>query len=251
MIKRYISRLFKGENSVKNRWKTYAGFAILFIAIILLFRDGCQSRRQLKDYKGQVVNFNLKEQVFKVTVDNKNREIIEQNQMILTQAQAIDSGVLENTRLKKIKSQVRVTSTAKIDTIFIPFEEDIKDFDAEGLKDVMIDPGKYLLLPKKFSKINQWYTIRGLVVKEGLKIDSIRVFNVQTITIGDKKLKGLRNIFKRRIPTVEIINENPYISVTGLQNVVITKKKRWYQTTLIKIGAGFVIGALTATQIKN
>ncbi|KKK73144.1 hypothetical protein LCGC14_2896770, partial [marine sediment metagenome] len=183
-------------------------------------------------------------QGFKTTIDEQDREIIEQHQMILTLSQAIQQGVIKNTKLKKIKSQVRITSSTEIDTIFIPFE-------VEHIRDAKIDPEKYLSLPKKFSKLNQWYTIRGLVVKEGLKIDSIRVFNMLTVTIGDKKLKGLKNIFKQRIPTVEIVNENPYISVNGLQNVVIKKKKRFYQTTGFKVVVGFALGTFTTILILN
>ncbi len=224
--------------------KTYTIFALLIVVIGFLIWDGCNSRKQLNDFENQIAQYDTKEQGFKTTIDEQDREIVEQHQMILTQAQAIQQGLIENTKLKKIKSQVKITSSTEIDTIFIPFE-------IETIWDAKVDPNKYLSLPKKFSKLNQWYTIRGLIVKEGLKIDSIKVFNVQTVTIGDKKLKGLRNIFKRRIPTVEIINENPYISVNGLQNVVIKKKKRWYQTTGFKVAAGFALGTFTTVQILN
>ncbi len=225
--------------------KTYAIFALLIVVIGFLLWDGCQSRRQARDFETQMSEFESKEQSFRRIIDKQGREIAEQNQIILTKDQAIAQGLIANTKLKNIKSQVRVITSTRLDTIFIPFNEpDVFD------PDIFDDVNNVISVPKPFLAFNKWYWIEGRIVKRGLEIDTIQFFNTQTVTIGNKRLKGLRNIFKRKIPTVEIINESPYVSVQGLQNVVIKRKrKKFWQTTAFKVGVGFGLGIYTAVKL--
>lgn len=221
---------------------------IIGIIIGILFRDGCNSREELKDFQDQISNFQLKEQGFKKTINKQGEEIAEQKQIILTKDQAIQQGLIENTELRKIKSQVSINTNTVLDTIFIPFDVYLTEnnFDNEET----IDWTSVIKVPKSFSRLNEWYTIKGKIIKTGIELDSIRFFNRLTITIGQKKKKGLRNIFKRSIPLVEVINESPYVSVGGLQNIIIKKKpKRWYQTTFFKIAVGFALGTYTTIRI--
>ncbi len=223
--------------------KTYTIFALLIILIGFLVWDGCQSRKGLTDFENQMADYNVKEQGFKVTINEQGEKIAEQRQIILTKDQAIQQGLIENTRLKKIKSQVKIITRTKIEKEFIPFN----DYD---IFDDTWDEEKLISVPKSFKMLNEYYWIGGRIIKKGIEIDSIQFFNRMTITIGDKKLKGFKNILKRRIPTVEIVNESPYISIEGLQNVVIKKRrKRWYETAAFKIGVGFGLGIYATTKI--
>ncbi len=223
--------------------KTYTIFALLIVVIGFLIWDGCNSRKQASDFENQMAEYNVKEQGFIVTIDRQGKKITRQTQIILTKTQAVQQGLIENTRLKKIKSQVKIITRVKIEKEFIPFN----DYD---IFDDTWDEEKLISVPKPFKMLNEWYWIGGRIVKKGVEIDSIQFFNRMTITIGDKKLKGLRNVFKRRISTVEIVNESPYVSVEGLQNVVIKKRrKRWYQTTGFKVLLGFGLGIYTATKL--
>lgn len=223
--------------------KTYTILGLLIIVIGFLVWDGCNSRKQLTDFENQMAQYNVKEQGFKVTINEQGQKIAEQRQIILTKEQAVQQGLIENTRLKKIKSQVKIITRTKIEKEFIPFN----DYD---LFDDTWDEEKLISVPKPFKMLNEWYWIGGRIIKKGIEIDSIQFFNRMTITIGDKKLKGFKNILKRRIPTVEIINESPYVSIDGLQNVVIKNKpKKWYQTTAFKVMVGFGLGVYTTIKI--
>ena len=224
--------------------KTYTAFALLIAMLCFSVWDGCQSKKEARDFGNQMSEYNVKEQGFITTINRQGKKITRQNQIILTNKQAIQQGLIENTRLKKIKSQVKIRTTTRIDTIFIPFN----DYD---IFDDTWDKEKIISVPKPFKMLNEWYRMGGRIVKKGIEIDSIQFFNRMTITIGDKKLKGLRNVFKRRTPTVEIVNESPYVSVEGLQNVVIKKRrKRWYETTGFKVLVGFGLGIYTATKLN-
>jgi len=228
--------------------KTYAIFVLLILVIGFLTWDGCQSRKQAKDFEKQMAEYNVKEQGFIVTIDRQGKKITRQNQIILTKKQAIQQGLIKYTKLKKVKSQVRIITKTKIEKEFIPFVDDDIFDDVED-RVVGVDTSGVISVPKSFSKFNEWYWIGGKIVKRGIELDSIQFFNKQTITIGEKKLKGLKNIFKKKIPTVEIINESPYVSVQGLQNVVIKRNPpKWWNTTVAKIGFGVVIGSYITIQ---
>ena len=229
---------------ILRKVKTYTIFGLLIVLIGFLVWDGCQSRNELSDFESQMAQYNVKEQGFITTIDRQGKKITRQNQIILTKTQAVQQGLIENTRLKKIKSQVKIITRIKIEKEFIPFN----DYD---LFDDTWDEEKLISVPKPFKMTNEWYWIGGKIVKKGIEIDSMQFFNRMTVTIGDEKLKGFKNIFKRRIPTVEIVNESPYVSVEGLQNVVIKKKpKKWYQTTGFKVLVGFGLGIYTTKIVQ-
>ena len=170
---------------------TYSVILISVLIIIILIRDGCNSRKASKDFENRISNFELKEQKFKKIINKQGKEILEQNQMLVTMDQATQQDLLENTKLKKIISQVSITTNIKADTLFIDFVEDDWDDIKPNFDDI-------IRVPKSFSKFNEWYGIEGEIVKEGIRIDSIKFFNQMTITIGDKKLNGFKNIFKKR-----------------------------------------------------
>jgi len=231
--------------------KLFTGVVLVLLAVIaFLYWDGCNKKQSLMDFSDQVAKFDLKEQSYNTTIDKLGREKAEQEQIILTQDQAIQQGLIENTKLKKIKSQVRVITKTKLDTFFIPFDEDTTLYDIDPLNPEF--GIEVIQVPKPFSKVDQWFQVSGTIIKEGIAIDSINFHNSQIFTIGEKKEKGIINIFKPSVPTVEIINNNPYTSVQGLQNVVIKKEpKKWWETTAAKIGFGVVLGTYATIQIGN
>jgi hypothetical protein len=69
-----------------------------------------------------------------------------------------------------------------------------------------------------------------------------------TVAIGDTLRKG--SILRKRDKVVRIAVDNPYVTVTGMSNVVIRQDKKWYQTDAAKIGFGIILGAAVATQVK-
>ena len=95
---------------------------VLLIAVILLVWDGCSKSAQLSLFKKRVANLNLKAQVFEETIGKDKLRLAEQQQIILSQEDAIDNGILVMNDFKNIQSQVRVETRTQIDSVFIPFE---------------------------------------------------------------------------------------------------------------------------------
>jgi hypothetical protein len=64
-----------------------------------------------------------------------------------------------------------------------------------------------------------------------------------TYAIGDTLRTGVFNkLFGKRDKVVRLLVDNPNMSITGMSNIVIKEKKRWYETTAFKFGLGVVAG---------
>jgi hypothetical protein len=70
-------------------------------------------------------------------------------------------------------------------------------------------------------------------------IDTLTIPNKTVVNVGYKKA-GFLNLGKQAVVSVK--NENPYVNVTGLDNVVIRNKKKFYQSPLFAIGVGVLVG---------
>jgi len=65
---------------------------------------------------------------------------------------------------------------------------------------------------------------------------SAKIENAYTVVIGMQKRKGFKNLFKKKVPIVEVTNENPYTSTKTLR-AYVTKSPRPK-----RFGIGFNVG---------
>ena len=203
-----------------------AMLVVLLIAVILLVWDGCSKSAQLSLFKKRVSNLNLKAQVFNETIGKDKLRIAEQQQIILSQNDAIDNGILTMNKFKSVQSQVRVETRTQIDSVFIPFET-IKS-------DTQI---VYQCVDRKFKLVTDEYGIFGLTKQEGVLLDSLYFDGGLAITIGTKSAGFL----KKAEPVVEVKYTNPYIKTKSMQNVIIQEDLKWYdrKRNWFGIGIGF------------
>ena len=108
----------------------------------------------------------------------------------------IDLKETENSQLqisllkwKQLASVTKVVTETKLDTVYIPFNEPV--------------PFEF---SRSFQKVDQWYSIFGLVNQEGVSINNISIPNTQTIVSGKKKISFLKTEYR-----FEITNSNPNI----------------------------------------
>ena len=195
---------------------------------------------KLQDYKNQVIKFKDGEQVFVEKLNERGERIAEQDQIILTQEDAIAHNLLEIETLKKINSQVQVQTITKIDSVFIPIIDTIERviYDTTGLA--------LLKLPTKFGLNNEWYSLYSTINTEGMLIDSLSLYNRQTITFGLKS----NGFLKKPTPSLVIKNENPYVNVNSMSNVVIKNDIRFYDKRGFWFGIGIGTGILIPALIK-
>jgi hypothetical protein len=196
------------------------------VAVILLVWDGCSKDAQLALFKKRVSNLNLKAQVFNETIGSDKRRMAEQQQIILSQNDAIDNGILTMNKFKSVQSQVRVETRTQIDSVFIPFETIKSDTQVV-----------YQCVDRKFKLITDEYGIFGLTKQEGVLLDSLYFDGGLAITIGTKSAGFL----KKAEPIVEVKYTNPYIKTKSMQNVIINNELKWYdkKRNWFGIGIGF------------
>ena len=198
------------------------------------------SKAELSDFKSQMSKFELKEQKYLETISENGNRIVEQEQIILSQTDAINNNLLEIKRLKEIKSQVIINTITQIDSVFVPFVMDSTTNDTLGLDN-------YIIIPKRFSLAEKWYSINGSINKTGLLIDTLSFNNKLSLTIGNKS----QGIFKKPKPIVLVEYSNPYVSTTSMQNIVIKNELKFYDKKSFWFGIGIVSGIGTAVIINK
>jgi hypothetical protein len=212
----------------------------LIVLCIFLIWGAWSKNAEMQDYKDQMMLFKDKEQVFIETENANGEKIAEQQQIIMTQKDAIDNGLLEIDKLKKVKSQVRFVTKTIVDSVFVPFSlEDTTNLD--GLTFEMIK------VPQPFSLTDEWYSLSGKVQKKGLFLDTLSFNNKTSVTIGMES----RGIFKSPRPVVVLKHENPYTYTSEMNNVVIENKLRFYDKKSFWFGTGAVIGIIIPSIINK
>ena len=205
--------------------------ALLLIFSILLVCGWVNERAELKEYKDQMLKFEIDEQRYLEAISEDGTFLAEQEQIILSQKDAINNHLLEIKNLKKIKSQVIVNTITKVDSVFIPFVSDTT------IKDTLV-LDNYIFVPQKFSLLDDWYSFDGTIKKGGVLLDSISFNNKISLTIGNKSM----GFFKKSKPIVLVEYSNPYVRTTAMQNIIIKDDLRFYDKKGFWYGFGVVSG---------
>ena len=100
---------------MKKNVTTYS----LIVIVALLSISILTNNYKLSNYKSQMEKFTLENQSFKEELDDNGDIIIQQEQIILSQKDAISQNLLDINRLKEVSSQVNVVTNTIIDTIIV------------------------------------------------------------------------------------------------------------------------------------
>lgn len=217
----------------------------LVIIILLSFWKGCQYKNDRDNLLTQVSQYQIGEKSFKTKMLKDSSTIATQGQTILTQKEAIRLGLLNlEGAIKKASSQVRVVQKIKIDSVLVPYSD--VDTSVWTLKKTDNCEKKYdsllansVIVPRDFSTEKKWYSINGKVKKDGVLIDSLKIENESSVTIGWKRSGFL---WLKKEPIVEVKNSNPYLQVTKMNNIVVKKNKSLLDSRLFWMGIGIVGG---------
>jgi hypothetical protein len=107
---------------------------------------------------------------------------------------------------------------------------------------VYIDSFPHLRLPRTFHRPGKWLEIGGSINRLGrLQIDSIIIPVSYTIAIGDTLRGGF--LSRKRDKVVRLGIDNPYVQVTGMNNIIVDQpRKKWYQTQAFALAVGGIAG---------
>ena len=146
---------------------------LLLLCLILLVCGWANTRTELLAFQNQISKFEFKEQGYLETINDNGNRIAEQEQIILTQEQAINNNLLEIKRLKEVNAQVVVNTITQIDSVFVPFYVDTTSI---VLNDSIVDMDNFIQVPQQFSLSKEWYSFGGEITKTGLLMDSLSLF---------------------------------------------------------------------------
>ncbi len=230
---------------------------IMLIVVAILLLKTCEMQRDNERLLEQVASYKLGEKAFKKKILEDSSTLASQTQTILTQDEAIKLGLLKlEGDIKKVQSQVRQKQEVRIDSVPMAFIPDgyadttlwiSKIKNGENNKEICDSLiANSIIVPKKFQAEQKWYKIYGKVNKEGVLMDSLRISNESSVTIGWKKC-GFLNL--KREPLVEIKNTNPFLDVTKMNNVVIKPKSGLFSKKSFWIGVGIISGFYLKTKL--
>jgi hypothetical protein len=222
----------------------------LLIVVILLLLKGCEMQKDRDNLLTQMNTLKAGEKVFKTKILADSSTLSTQTQTILSQEEALKLGVLKlEGEIKKVQSQVRQLQDIQIRDIEVPFVPSgytdtsgwyskLKNGDtSRSICDSLI--ANSIIVPQRFSLEQKWYSIDGKVNKNGLLLDSFKIKNESSVTIGYRKY-GFLNL--KREPLIEIKNTNPYLSLSKVSNVVIKPNKSIFKSKAFWTGIGIFGG---------
>jgi hypothetical protein len=107
---------------------------------------------------------------------------------------------------------------------------------------VYIDSFPHLRLPRYFHRPGKWLEIGGQISRAGrLQLDSIIIPVSYTVAIGDTLRKGF--LSRKRDKVVRLGIDNPYVTVTGMNNIIVAEPpKKWYETRAFAFALGGITG---------
>lgn len=205
-------------------------YYIVIVFFVLIFGFGYSQHRSISNYKNQLQKFQLENQGFQEEIDNNGNTIIEQEQVILSQKDAIAHGLLEIDRLKKVQSQVNIVTTTVIDTIVINHTDTLVEY---------INGDAFLKLPHVYNYDTEFLSFNALIKRDGFTLNNLKLDNKTTISVG---FKG-QGLFKPDLAVVELKHSNPYIKTVGVTNVVVEEKNPLNDKRLWG-GLGFLLGLI-------
>jgi hypothetical protein len=195
-------------------YKKIAKVIFIFGLLILFLAKSCSIILENNNLKKQVAVFKSENQAFSEEIIKDGQKMAEQEQLIVTQKEAIEAGLIKIKNLKNVKSQVRVETITQIDSFFVAFEK------KDSLSPVSDSINKF-----SYKDSKDWFTLSGAVTPSGVGITEMSVRNKYHITIADKRV----GFFKAAKPSVVLVNENPYTRTEKMNNLVIDNKSPFYK----------------------
>ena len=90
-----------------------------------------------------------------------------------------------------------------------------------------------------FHERNRYRYISGTVMEDGIHFDNFEVYASQYLVSGKrKKFMGSAEYI------VRVVNENPYVTTTAIQPLVIKERDKWYEKWWVWGLAGLAGGIL-------
>lgn len=207
---------------------------ILLIIFFFGFRE-CSHQKNENDLIENITNYKDSAQFYSLKVNGMAVDVAYNKSLQLENKDQLESILKKNDTLSKLISKFKAISSTTI-------INNITNISGDTIK--LTDSIPCYFKAFKIRRDSIHYHFVGTISPKFFAIDSIIIPNKQSMVIGKKKLGFLKGTEER----IEIVNSNPLIKTTNIENYIISKPKKWFQTDAFKISASLLGGYVIATQ---
>lgn len=212
-------------NTTINKNRIYI-VVLLIVCLILLSQlfQKCESEDL------QLVNIealNKEANVYKL----KNGQLVTSVENLqYTNGQLKNSVLMKDKKVKElinkfsnVKSVTKYVTNTKFDTIKLVYQDSIPcEFERIG------------------SDLKEWYHIAYKSNQKGVEITELSIPDSVIVVTGDKR----KWFWGKRTSTTDITHANPFVETESVQHIEVVHPTKWYDSTIFKLGIGFIGGVL-------
>ena len=199
---------------------------LMIICLILLSQlfQKCESEEvQLANIKA----LNSRTEVYKL----KNGQLVTSvENLAYTNSQLKNSLLMKDKMVKElldkfsnVKSVTKYVTNTKFDTIKLVYQDSIPcNFERIG------------------SDLKEWYHIAYKSNQKGVEITELSIPDSVIVATGDKR----KWFWGKRTSVTDITHANPFVETESVQHIEVINPTKWYDSTIFKLGIGFIGGIL-------
>jgi len=126
-------------------------------------------------------------------------------------------------KFSNVKSVTKYVTNTKFDTIKLVYQDSIPcNFEKIG------------------SDLKEWYHIAYKSNQIGVEITELSIPDSVIVVTGEKR----KWFWGKRTSVTDITHANPFVETESIQHIEVVKPAKWYDSTIFKIGVGFIGGIL-------
>jgi len=212
--------------------KVYVFVALLAIFALIFIGGRISVTRQLRAANAVLSAAETTIQQYEVTIAGQKQQVTELKQIVTDKQTAIELNLIEKDKWKKlyyktIESNTELTARV---SILIDSIKAIKPEIIYITTDPEVDSIPCVVIPYDWVYSDKYVKAVGHVDRQAQTSLSLEMPVDFDVVIGNKKKGG--------IPTVSILEDNPYLYVTKIKSVKVVDNK-WYQSRWVPFIAGF------------
>ena len=163
------------------------------------------------------------------TYELKNGQLVTSvENLVYTKEQLKNSLIMKDKKVKEladkfshIKSITKYVTNTKFDTIKLVYQDSV--------------PCNF---EKTDSVLKEWYHIAYKSNQKGIEITELSIPDSVIVATGDKR----KWFWGKRTSITDITHANPFVETESIQHIEVVQPAKWYDSTIFKIGLGFIGG---------
>jgi cell division protein FtsB len=200
---------------------------IMILLIVCLFLLS-QLFQKCESEKLQLANVEALNKEAKVYQLKNGQLVTSVENLNYTNSQLKNSILMKDKKVKElvnkfsnVKSVTKYVTNTKFDTIKLVYNDSIPcEFERIG------------------SDMKEWYHIAYKSNQKGVEITELSIPDSVIVVTGDKR----KWFWGKRTSVTDITHANPFVETERVQHIEVVKPAKWYDSTIFKIGLGFIGG---------